>query len=124
MAAIASPTSLLNELIDEAAGYMSNGVTFGSRESLKKSLTVARKSAENGGFKLKCYKNSDTSATRNALNANTPATNNHNATNSAAASLTTNKFNNMTQAAAHKQNEKIADLVCKIFYKKLDWAKK
>uniref|UniRef100_A0A915DUN5 FLYWCH-type domain-containing protein n=1 Tax=Ditylenchus dipsaci TaxID=166011 RepID=A0A915DUN5_9BILA len=50
---------ILNELIDDAATFMSEGVSFGSRESLKKSLTVARKSAENGGFKLKCYKNSD-----------------------------------------------------------------
>lgn len=38
---------------------MSPGVTFGSRDSLKKSLTVARKSAENGGFRLRCYKNSE-----------------------------------------------------------------
>lgn len=44
---------------------MSEGVSFGSRESLKKSLTVARKSAENGGFKLKCYKNSDVNAKNN-----------------------------------------------------------
>lgn len=49
---------------------MSDGVSFGSRESLKKSLTVARKSAENGGFKLKCYKNSDVSAAKNNLNNN------------------------------------------------------
>ncbi|KAI1723677.1 FLYWCH zinc finger domain-containing protein [Ditylenchus destructor] len=59
LAAIANPTAQLNDLIDEASTFMSSGVTFGSRESLKKSLTVARKSAENGGFKLKCYKNSD-----------------------------------------------------------------
>uniref|UniRef100_A0A914DK78 FLYWCH-type domain-containing protein n=1 Tax=Acrobeloides nanus TaxID=290746 RepID=A0A914DK78_9BILA len=62
LAAIAHPTALLNDLIDEAATYMSPGVSFGSRESLKKSLTVARKSAENGGFKLKCYKNSEAKA--------------------------------------------------------------
>uniref|UniRef100_A0A183C104 FLYWCH-type domain-containing protein n=1 Tax=Globodera pallida TaxID=36090 RepID=A0A183C104_GLOPA len=59
LAAIASPNANLNELIDEAIGFMSEGVSFGSRESLKKSLTVARKAAENGGFKLKCYKSSD-----------------------------------------------------------------
>lgn len=74
MAAIAFPTSLLNELIDEASSYMSEGVSFGSRESLKKSLTVARKSAENGGFKLKCYKNSDSSA-KNSTTKNKTVTN-------------------------------------------------
>lgn len=57
LAAIAQPLAPLNDLIDEAISYMSSGVSFGSRESLKKSLTVARKSAESGGFKLKCYKN-------------------------------------------------------------------
>jgi hypothetical protein len=59
LAAINYPTANLNELIEAAAGFMSEGITFGSsRESLKKSLTVARKAAENGEFKLKCYKNS------------------------------------------------------------------
>ncbi|KAH7714402.1 CBN-PEB-1 protein [Aphelenchoides avenae] len=61
LAAIASPNAALNVLIDEATKYMSPGLKFGSTESLKKSLTVARKSAENGGFKLKCYKNSSCS---------------------------------------------------------------
>uniref|UniRef100_A0A7E4V736 FLYWCH-type domain-containing protein n=1 Tax=Panagrellus redivivus TaxID=6233 RepID=A0A7E4V736_PANRE len=58
LAAIDYPDAPLNDLIDAATSMMSAGVTFGSRESLKKSLTVARKSAENGGFKLKNYKNS------------------------------------------------------------------
>ncbi|KAI6232220.1 Zinc finger, FLYWCH-type domain-containing protein [Aphelenchoides besseyi] len=60
LAAIANPNTPLNDLIDEASTYMSKGVSFGSRESLKKSLTVARKSAENGGFRLRCYKTSET----------------------------------------------------------------
>ncbi|KAI6191924.1 Zinc finger, FLYWCH-type domain-containing protein [Aphelenchoides bicaudatus] len=59
LAAIANPNTPLNDLIDEASSYMSPGVSFGSRDSLKKSLTVARKSAENGGFRLRCYKNSE-----------------------------------------------------------------
>jgi hypothetical protein len=59
LAAIANPNTPLNDLIDEASSHMSTGVTFGSRDSLKKSLTVARKSAENGGFRLRCYKNSE-----------------------------------------------------------------
>jgi hypothetical protein len=58
LAAIASPSAPLHQLIEEAAKHMSPGLKFGSTESLKKSLTVARKSAENGGFKLKPYKNS------------------------------------------------------------------
>lgn len=58
MAAISNPSANLNDLIDEATTYLSPGVSFGTRESMKKSLTVARKAAENGGFKLKCYKNS------------------------------------------------------------------
>ncbi|KAE9550935.1 hypothetical protein FO519_005849 [Halicephalobus sp. NKZ332] len=58
LAAIEFPEASLNDLIEEATSMMSPGVTFTSRESLKKSLTVARKTAENGGFKMKAYKNS------------------------------------------------------------------
>ena len=58
LAAIEYPEASLNDLIEEATSMMSPGVTFTSRESLKKSLTVARKTAENGGFKMKAYKNS------------------------------------------------------------------
>ena len=36
LAAISDPQANLNELIDEAIALMSNGVSFGSRESLKK----------------------------------------------------------------------------------------
>jgi hypothetical protein len=39
LAAISSPLANLNDLIDEATALMSDGVTFGSRESLKKSAT-------------------------------------------------------------------------------------
>lgn len=55
---------------------MSDGVSFSSRESLKKSLTVARKSAENGGFKLKNYKSSETGG--GAASKATTANNNNN----------------------------------------------
>uniref|UniRef100_A0A914YRH5 FLYWCH-type domain-containing protein n=1 Tax=Panagrolaimus superbus TaxID=310955 RepID=A0A914YRH5_9BILA len=58
LAAIEFPETNLNDLVDAATSMMSEGVTFSSRESLKKSLTQARKTAENGGFKLKSYKNS------------------------------------------------------------------
>lgn len=59
MAAITHPNANLNDLIEDAAKFMTMGLNFGSsRESLKKSLTQARKQAEIGGFKLKCYKNS------------------------------------------------------------------
>jgi hypothetical protein len=58
LAAIEFPETNLNDLVDAATSIMSEGVTFSSRESLKKSLTQARKTAENGGFKLKSYKNS------------------------------------------------------------------
>lgn len=75
LAAIASPNTPLNDLIDEAGTYMSEGVTFGSRDSLKKSLTVARKSAENGGFRIKNYKNSETTkSSRAAAAAQNPPT--------------------------------------------------
>uniref|UniRef100_A0A1I8BKR2 FLYWCH-type domain-containing protein n=1 Tax=Meloidogyne hapla TaxID=6305 RepID=A0A1I8BKR2_MELHA len=58
LAAIECPQANLNELIDEAGSLMmTGGSNFGNRESLKKSLAGARKQAENGGFKLKCYKN-------------------------------------------------------------------
>lgn len=59
LASINHPNIPLNDLIDMANEYMSPGVSFGSRESLKKSLTVARKSNENGGFRLRCYKSSE-----------------------------------------------------------------
>jgi hypothetical protein len=36
LAAISSPQANLNDLIDEATALMSEGVNFGSRESLKK----------------------------------------------------------------------------------------
>uniref|UniRef100_A0AC34RK33 FLYWCH-type domain-containing protein n=1 Tax=Panagrolaimus sp. JU765 TaxID=591449 RepID=A0AC34RK33_9BILA len=58
LAAIEFPDAPLNDLIEEATSMMSPGVSFTSRESLKKSLTVARRTAENGGFKMKSYKNS------------------------------------------------------------------
>jgi hypothetical protein len=58
LAAIEFSEANLNDLVDAATSMMSDGVTFSSRESLKKSLTQARKTAENGGFKLKSYKNS------------------------------------------------------------------
>ncbi|CAD5229400.1 unnamed protein product [Bursaphelenchus okinawaensis] len=65
LAAISFPNIPLNDLIDEAATYMTTGVTFGSRDSLKKSLTMARRSAENGGFRLRQYKSSESSKSRN-----------------------------------------------------------
>ncbi|CAD5234396.1 unnamed protein product [Bursaphelenchus xylophilus] len=71
MAAINFPNIPLNDLIDEAAHYMTQGVTFGSRDSLKKSLTMARRSAENGGFRIRCYKNSESSKSRNPTSQNT-----------------------------------------------------
>uniref|UniRef100_A0AC35U0V8 FLYWCH-type domain-containing protein n=1 Tax=Rhabditophanes sp. KR3021 TaxID=114890 RepID=A0AC35U0V8_9BILA len=58
LAAIANKDALLNDLISEAQKFMSEGVVFTSRESLKKSLTIARKSSENGGFKFRNYKSS------------------------------------------------------------------
>ncbi|KAI6226448.1 Zinc finger, FLYWCH-type domain-containing protein [Aphelenchoides fujianensis] len=72
LAAIAHPDTSLNDLIDQAAQYMSPGVNFGSRESLKKSLTVARKSAENGGFRMRCYKNSEAPKSSRAGSATLP----------------------------------------------------
>ncbi|CAK5028543.1 unnamed protein product [Meloidogyne enterolobii] len=58
VAAIECPQANLTELINEAASLMmTGGSNFGNRESLKKSLAGARRQAENGGFKLKCYKN-------------------------------------------------------------------
>uniref|UniRef100_A0AC34GTH0 Uncharacterized protein n=1 Tax=Panagrolaimus sp. ES5 TaxID=591445 RepID=A0AC34GTH0_9BILA len=47
LAAIEFPETNLNDLVDAATSMMSEGVTFSSRESLKKSLTQARKTAEN-----------------------------------------------------------------------------
>uniref|UniRef100_A0A0N5CB08 FLYWCH-type domain-containing protein n=1 Tax=Strongyloides papillosus TaxID=174720 RepID=A0A0N5CB08_STREA len=58
MAAIECPDTPLNELIAEAKRYMNEGLDFPSKDSLKKSLTMARKSSENGGFKFRNYKTS------------------------------------------------------------------
>uniref|UniRef100_A0A0N4ZR96 FLYWCH-type domain-containing protein n=1 Tax=Parastrongyloides trichosuri TaxID=131310 RepID=A0A0N4ZR96_PARTI len=58
MAAIACPDTPLNDLIAEAKQYMNEGLDFPSKDSLKKSLTMARKSSENGGFKFRNYKTS------------------------------------------------------------------
>ncbi|CAK5120325.1 unnamed protein product [Meloidogyne enterolobii] len=51
-AAISEPTTDLNLLIDEATKFLSPGLSFGNRESMKKSLIVARKSAESGELVL------------------------------------------------------------------------
>ena len=51
-AAIAEPQADLNALMDEASKFLSQGLSFGNRESMKKSLIVARKSAESGELKL------------------------------------------------------------------------
>ncbi|KAH7722257.1 PEB-1 protein [Aphelenchoides avenae] len=60
LAVIASPNTALEVLIVEAEKNMSPGLKFNT-VSLKRSLTEARKRAENGSSKLKCYKNSSCS---------------------------------------------------------------
>ncbi|TKR80462.1 hypothetical protein L596_014532 [Steinernema carpocapsae] len=59
IAAVNYPDINLNDLIETAGRYMTEGVHFSSRESLKKSLTVARKSAENGEFRIRQYKSAE-----------------------------------------------------------------
>ncbi|KAK0403910.1 hypothetical protein QR680_017188 [Steinernema hermaphroditum] len=60
-AAVGNPDLNLNELIESAGRYMSAGITFPSRESLKKSLTVARKAAEQnaGQMPTRQYKSAE-----------------------------------------------------------------
>uniref|UniRef100_A0A1I7YVW7 FLYWCH-type domain-containing protein n=1 Tax=Steinernema glaseri TaxID=37863 RepID=A0A1I7YVW7_9BILA len=60
-AAVGNPDLNLNELIESAGRYMSAGITFPSRESLKKSLTVARKAAEqnSGQMPTRQYKSAE-----------------------------------------------------------------
>uniref|UniRef100_A0A183BNW2 FLYWCH-type domain-containing protein n=1 Tax=Globodera pallida TaxID=36090 RepID=A0A183BNW2_GLOPA len=52
LAAISEPTADLSALMDEAAKFLSEGLNFGNRETMKKSLLVARKSVESGEFAL------------------------------------------------------------------------
>uniref|UniRef100_A0A0N5CB07 FLYWCH-type domain-containing protein n=1 Tax=Strongyloides papillosus TaxID=174720 RepID=A0A0N5CB07_STREA len=68
MAAIACPTVALNDLIQEAQQYMTEGLQFTSKDSLKKSLTIARKSSENGGFKFRNYKTAGGTGVKNTNN--------------------------------------------------------
>uniref|UniRef100_A0A0K0ELY7 FLYWCH-type domain-containing protein n=1 Tax=Strongyloides stercoralis TaxID=6248 RepID=A0A0K0ELY7_STRER len=68
MAAIACPNVLLNDLIAEAQQYMTEGLQFTSKDSLKKSLTIARKSSENGGFKFRNYKTAGGTGIKNTNN--------------------------------------------------------
>uniref|UniRef100_A0A0N4ZR95 FLYWCH-type domain-containing protein n=1 Tax=Parastrongyloides trichosuri TaxID=131310 RepID=A0A0N4ZR95_PARTI len=76
MAAIACPNAVLNDLIAEAQQYMTEGLQFTSRDSLKKSLTIARKSSENGGFKFRNYKTAGGTGVKNnnVKKENDPAT--------------------------------------------------
>ncbi|CEF62844.1 Zinc finger, FLYWCH-type domain-containing protein [Strongyloides ratti] len=68
MAAIACPNVPLNDLIAEAQQYMTEGLQFTSKDSLKKSLTIARKSSDNGGFKFRNYKTAGGTGIKNTNN--------------------------------------------------------
>ncbi|KAL3095874.1 hypothetical protein niasHS_005633 [Heterodera schachtii] len=71
LAAISEPTADLSTLIDEAAKFLSEGLNFGNRESMKKSLLVARKSVESGEFNLGKHRTISSGGQQRSLSSST-----------------------------------------------------